>query len=57
MIYHVFTNNHDEYFTDKRLAFECFELFVLEYGNARLYEQTNEEDDGDCIKSHGNYPQ
>lgn len=62
-IFHVFTNGHDEYFTNtdggEKSAEECFNIFVKQYGCARLYFRAkgqNEENDGDCIKSEGDYP-
>lgn len=62
-IYHVFTNGYDEYFTPAegggKAARACFKRFVKEYGCARLYYRAkgeDEENDGDCIKSAGNFP-
>ena len=57
MIYHIFTNNTDEYTTDKKEAYTIYNSFVAEYDCARLYELEQEGDNGDCIESHGHWPQ
>lgn len=61
--YHIFTNNFDEWTDNKKEALAIFKDFVKECGTARLYEfDTASEDedgvyqDGDCIKSFGEYP-
>jgi len=61
-IYHIFTDNRDEYTDDYAEAEKIFKQFK-EYGCARLYEEIwNEEEDRDepieenCLKSYGSYP-
>ena len=58
IIYHIFTNNFDEYCDDKKEAIKIFNQFKEECGCARLYEMNsdNEDDNGDCIRSFGEYP-
>ena len=56
MLYHMFTNDADEYTTNLLEANKIFNEFVEEWGCARLYEKQNENDEGDCISSHGVYP-
>jgi len=63
-IYHIFTDNRDEWEDDLKVAKRIFKDFVKEYGCARLYEEvwdTAEEYDDpieeSCIKSYGEYPQ
>ena len=58
-IYHVFTNGYDEYFTDEKAARACFFSFSEDYGTARLYIKYKGEDedkDGDCLESYGDFP-
>lgn len=56
MVYHIFTNNTDEYLTDKKEAVKLFQEWAKEYGCARLYESKTIDEDGDCIMSEGEYP-
>lgn len=59
--YHIFTNNTDEHTNDLKEAEEIFNQYIVDYGCARLYEETRDEDDElleeNCIKTHGQYPQ
>ncbi len=57
--YHVFTNEQDEYVEDYSKALVLFTKWVTEYGSARLYEETFEDDElqsEDCIGSFGYFP-
>jgi len=63
-IYHVFSNGCDEYFTPaeggQKAAEVCFKSYVEMWGCARMYYRAkgdDEENDGECIKSSGVYPQ
>ena len=63
-IYHVFSNNVDEYFTNLKEASKIFIQFKKEYGCSRLYKQNlitgedglEEIDDENCLKSYGEWP-
>jgi hypothetical protein len=61
-IYHVFTNNIDEFTEDYRTALVFFEHFKKTRGCARLYFEIQTDDENhdfiseDCIKSFGDYP-
>jgi len=68
IVYHVFTDNRDEYFPEKSLeqAETLYQHWLEEYGNVRLYEtlyETGEDYENEtnvrenCIMSSGNYPQ
>lgn len=59
--YHVFTNELDEWFDDKKDAVELYNEWKKEYGTARLYEEIREKSsdeviDENCIKSFGEWP-
>lgn len=60
--YHIFTNNLDEWTNDLDEANALFDEWAKEYGCCRLYAievklpETDEENDGDCIRSVGEYP-
>lgn len=60
-VYHIFTNNRDEYETDYNAAIEVFNEFVKEFGCARLYLENwangyDEPISEDCLMSKGEYP-
>ena len=69
-IYHIFTNNQDEWLTDEKEAIKLFNRWKKEIGTARLYVEiweANEEEtkvnkncnapiDENCIKTFGKYP-
>lgn len=61
-MYHVFTNNCDEWVETKKEAIRIFKQFVTDERCARLYVEEYEkvEDDEpireDCLKSFGAYP-
>ena len=62
IMYHVFSNEIDEYTESEVLANATFDEWVEEYGCARLFEEHYEEDgdemiDEFCIRSEGSYPQ
>ena len=57
ILYHVFTDNRDEYVENLARAKRLFNEFK-EYGSARLYEQVWTEDEDcepeeDCLLSFG----
>lgn len=63
IIYHIFTNNRDEWLSNYDRAVELFNDWSKEFGCARLYEEkwnnpkTNDQaQEEDCIKSYGYYP-
>jgi hypothetical protein len=62
VMYHIFTDNRDEYIEDKDKALELAKEWWKDYGCVRVYEQTewDEEDgifaDGDCIYRKGAFP-
>lgn len=61
-LFHVFTNNHDEWLETKTKAIKLARTMYKEQGSARVYHETewNEQDgifeDGNCIYSRGYYP-
>lgn len=64
-VFHVFSNNMDDYTTDYKEALAMFDEIVKENGNARLYLETyndkeadeeGQPSDEDCLKSHGEWP-
>jgi hypothetical protein len=61
-MYHVFTDNYDDYVTTKKEAMKLAKQLFKEYATVRVYHQTewNEKDgifeDGDCIYSKGHFP-
>ena len=58
-IYHIFTNEKDEYVKSYKLARDIYNDFISDYGNARLYKETHEGDElinENCLLSHGSYP-
>jgi len=61
-MYHVFTDNKDEYIVDKKEAIKLAKEWGKDYGCSRIYEQKewNEDEgvfeDGDCVFSIGNFP-
>jgi hypothetical protein len=60
IIYHVFTNNTDEYVDTLEEAQKLYEDFITEYGTARVYEEVREVE-GDvlsenCILTYGEWP-
>lgn len=57
--YHVFTNGWDDYFYNYKEANKAFKVMAKEYGCARMYlkrKGTDEDCDGDCIRSEGAFP-
>lgn len=60
MIYHIFTDNRDEFRESLEEAKQLFYKFIDENGKARLY--LNEEDEKgqtleeDCLESYGDFP-
>ncbi len=58
--YHIFTDNRDEWLDYITPAIALFREWKKEYGTARLYEETVDEDGEtiteDCIKSYGSWP-
>ena len=62
-IYHIFTNNHDDWTSDYKEALSIYNDFKKEFGCARLYEElwANPKTDDEfieenCLKSTGEYP-
>ena len=61
-VYHIFTDNKDEFTEDYKIALALFDHFKTKFGTARLYveHQTDDEDHDfiseDCIKSFGGFP-
>ena len=62
-MYHVFTNNNDDWTDDYGKAVNMFSEFKNGYGCARLYEEKWKNPDIDdepieenCIKSFGEWP-
>jgi len=62
-IYHVFTNNQDEFLEDFNQARKLFNQWKKDNGTARLYEEFWEDTELDdepikeeCIRSFGEYP-
>ena len=61
-IYHIFTNNNDEWTESYKEAKKIYKDFIKEYGNARLYEEIYEKDNEEMIEEkyllgYGSYPQ
>ena len=64
-IYHVFSDNRDEWYDDLNKAEKLYKEWLEEYGCARLYIDTyatkDDYEDGDpeenYFKGEGNYPQ
>lgn len=59
-MYHVFTDNTDEWTPDILEANRLFDEFVSDTGCARLYQELHEIDgeclEEDCLRSKGRYP-
>lgn len=61
-IYHVFTNNNDDWTKNYKQAVAIYKGFIKNYGCARLYlEEWNHKDDDEpisesCLLSYGGYP-
>jgi len=60
MIYHIFTDNRDEFRESLEEAKQLFYKYIDEHGKACLY-QNEENEDGetlseDCIESYGDFP-
>ena len=61
-LFHVFTNNFDEWVLTKKEALKLAKELYKEHGTVRIYHKTewNEKngifEDGDCIYSRGEYP-
>ena len=59
--YHVFSNNCDEWFDDRKEAEKLFKEWADEMGCARLYREAYDDKDEprltDCLMSVGEYPQ
>ena len=62
-IYHIFTNNRDEWLEDYEEAKKLFKEWSKEFGCARLYEESwnnpkidDEAKDETCLKSFGAWP-
>lgn len=63
ILYHIFTNNNDDWTNNLKEALAIFEEFKKEYGCARLYEEKwentrvdDEPVEENCIKSYGEWP-
>lgn len=59
-IYHIFTDNFDDYLV-KNEAIKMFNELVIDQQNARLYSTVWNRydgiyDDKDCIKTFGSFP-
>ena len=60
-MYHIFSNNHDEWLDKEKDAIQLFNEWKKEYNTARLYTTIYNPvdeiwDDVDCIKSYGYFP-
>lgn len=63
IIYHIFTNNRDEWLDDYNEAHSLFKEWVKEYSCARLFEEKWENPEVDaeeieetCLESFGPFP-
>ena len=62
ILYHVFSNDIDEYLIDLKKAIHLAKKLRRKFGCVRIYKQTiwNETEgifeDGDCILSYGGFP-
>ena len=62
-IYHIFTNNRDEWMKNYDRAYLLYQKWCNEFGNARLYEELwnntktdDEPKNENCLESFGEYP-
>lgn len=55
-MFHVFTDGRDAYFEKYADALAQFKAWREEFGNVRLYELDEDEDEQDCLKAIGAYP-
>ena len=60
-MYHIFSDNRDEWIRDRTEADELYDYWLSEYGSTRLYScEYNEAediyDDIDCLRSNGDFP-
>lgn len=60
IIYHVFTNNQDEWVDTLKEAREIYRAWSKEYGCARVYKEEIKDDgqvvEQSCLLSQGEYP-
>ena len=60
MLYHCFTDGVDAYTEDLSIAVKCIRDWFREgFRSLRIYKLSNvedEQDDGECILSYGNFP-
>jgi len=61
-MYHVFSNDVDEWLTDLKKAVSIARQWARNYGCVRIYKETNwDKEEGlfldeDCILKHGYFP-
>ncbi len=59
-IYHIFTDNRDEYRENLEEAKQLFYKYIDEHGKARLYidieNQNGETLEEDCLEAYGDFP-
>ena len=60
-IYHVFSNNLDEWYESISDAWRTYRIWAKENGTARLYEEDRQAPNGEvleenCLASYGQYP-
>lgn len=59
-LYHVFTDNADEWYEDEREAITAYDRLITANNNARLYVDIQDEADEtikeDCLMSFSDYP-
>lgn len=60
-VFHIFTNNSDEWMTKKQGALKIYNQWKKDQGTARLYSTYWDKilgiwEDKDCLKSYGCFP-